>query len=61
MQSLQKIQEQNERTLAKIDHLEYTVTKKAAVAGAVAGAVSGGLSGAVVTMGLDLIRAKFGG
>lgn len=59
--TLQDIQAQNNEVLGKIDKLEATLTKKATMAGAMAGAVSGGITSGVIAVGLELIKAKFGG
>lgn len=53
---VQEIHAQNERMLARVDELERTATKRGAVAGAVAGSITGG----IMTVGIELIRAKFG-
>lgn len=59
--TLKDIKTQNNDVLAKIDKLETTLTKKATMAGAMAGAVSGGITGTVVSVGLELLKAKLGG
>lgn len=59
--TLKDIKAQNNDVLAKIDKLEATLTKKATLAGAMAGAVSGGVTGTVLTVGLELLKAKLGG
>lgn len=41
----------------KIDKLERTATRR----GAVAGAVAGSITGTIMTVGIELIKAKFGG
>lgn len=56
-QIIQKIDEQNIR----IDHLESTVTKKATVVGAVSGAVAGATTSGIFVVGMEIIKAKFGG
>lgn len=56
-QIIAKIDEQNHR----IDNLESTLTKKATMAGAVAGTVSGSIASGVLMVGLELLKAKFGG
>lgn len=61
MRSLSDIHEQNQQISQKIDKLEQTITKKATVAGAVAGAITGSLTSGVMTVGIELIKAKFGG
>lgn len=59
--SLEQIHAQNEQISQKIDKLETHITKKATVAGAMAGAVTGGLTSGLVSLGIELIKAKFGG
>lgn len=59
--TLQDIQSQNNEVLDKIDKLETTLTKKATMAGAMAGAISGGITSTVLTVGLELLKAKLGG
>lgn len=61
MKVLGDIHEQNSEIVTKIDNLEKTVTKKASIAGAVAGAITGSISGGVMGVGVELIKAKFGG
>lgn len=53
---LKDIHQQNERMLARVDELERTATKRGAVAGAVAGSITGG----IMTVGIELLKAKFG-
>ncbi|MDO4897070.1 MAG: hypothetical protein Q3971_06880 [Moraxella sp.] len=45
----------------KIDHLEQTITKKATTAGAIAGAVAGTATSSIFMVGMEIIKAKFGG
>lgn len=45
----------------KIDDLEQTVTKKATVAGAIAGAVTGTVTSGIFSIGMEIVKAKFGG
>lgn len=45
----------------KIDDLEQTVTKKATVAGAIAGAVAGTATSGLFSIGMEIVKAKFGG
>lgn len=52
-QIIQKIDAQN----ARIDSLEYHITKKATIAGAIAGTATSGM----FTIGMEIIKAKFGG
>lgn len=56
-QIIQKIDAQN----ARIDSLEYHITKKATTAGAVAGAIAGTATSGMFTIGMEIIKAKFGG
>lgn len=56
-QILQKIDEQNDR----IDHLEHSVSKKATIAGAISGAVAGTATSSLFTVGMEIVKAKFGG
>lgn len=60
MQGLSDIKAQNSQIHEKIDALAK-LTKKATVAGAVAGAVTGSVTSGMVSVGIELIRAKFGG
>mgnify|MGYP000128393685 CR=1 FL=1 len=59
--SLDQIHAQNIKIASKIDRLETHITKKATVAGAVSGAVAGGVTSGLVSLGIELIKAKFGG
>lgn len=59
--SLDQIHAQNITIADKIDRLETHITKKATVAGAMAGAVTGGVTSGLVSLGIELIKAKFGG
>ena len=61
MQGLNDIKAQNNQINKKIDTLDAKITKKATVAGAVAGAVTGSVTSGMVSVGIELIRAKFGG
>ncbi len=61
IQSLSDIKAQTRQTNDKIDALDAKLTKKATVAGAVAGAVTGSVTSGMVSVGIELIRAKFGG
>ncbi len=45
----------------KIDDLEQHLTKKAVLAGGIAGAVSGTLSSSFFSLGIEMIKAKYGG
>lgn len=58
---LHDIHQQNTQMLGKVDDLEEKIAKRAVVAGGIAGALSGGIGGTVVTVGIELIKAKFGG
>lgn len=58
---LHKIHQQNIELFDKIDNLETNMSKKAAYAGAIAGAFTGGVSGGVIGIGIELLKAKFGG
>ena len=57
MRLLMEIHAQNAQMLVRIDELEQTATKR----GAIAGAGAGTFSGAIMTIGIELIKAKFGG
>lgn len=57
MRLLMEIHAQNAQMLVRIDELEQTATKR----GAIAGAVAGSFSGAIMAIGIELIKAKFGG
>lgn len=61
MQILADIKAQNHTMLTQFDALESNVTKRAQAAGAMTGAFTGGIGGAVVTIGIEFIKAKFGG
>ncbi len=61
MQGLNDIKAQNNQINKKIDTLDAKLIKKATVAGAVAGAVTGSVTSGMVSVGIELIRAKFGG
>lgn len=54
---LHEIRSQNVKMLNRVDELERTATKR----GAIAGAVAGTISGAVISVGIELIKLKFGG
>lgn len=56
-QIIQKIDEQNSR----IDDLEQNLTKKATIAGALAGFVGGTTGCGVFVLGMEIVKAKFGG
>ncbi len=45
----------------KIDDLEQHLTKKAIIAGGIAGTVSGTLSSSFFSLGIEMIKAKYGG
>lgn len=55
-----KIGEQNADIVARIDHLEQSVTKKATIAGAMAGAIAGVATSGVFSIGMEFVKAKFG-
>ncbi|MDO4434860.1 MAG: hypothetical protein Q4B71_00395 [Cardiobacteriaceae bacterium] len=57
MRLLREIHGQQQQLLNRIDELEQTATRR----GAVAGGVAGSISGAMVTIGIEMIKAKFGG
>lgn len=57
MALLRDIHAQNTEMLARVDELEKSATKR----GAVAGAVAGGITGSILTVGIELIKLKFGG
>lgn len=61
LQSLDEIKAQNGEIVAKIDNLEQSVTKKATVAGAIAGAVAGTATSGMFSIGMEIVKAKFGG
>lgn len=50
-----------EQVKQKIDDLEQTVTKKATTAGAIAGTVAGTATSSIFMVGMEIIKAKFGG
>lgn len=50
-----------EQVKQKIDDLEQTVTKKATTAGAIAGAMAGTATSGLFTIGMEIVKAKFGG
>lgn len=58
---LSDIHRQNQTMMSRFDALESNVTKRAQAAGAMTGAFTGGIGGAVVTIGIEFIKAKFGG
>ncbi len=58
---LDEIAEETHEVNQKIDDLEQHLTKKAMVAGGVAGAVSGTLSSSFFSLGIEMIKAKYGG
>ncbi len=45
----------------KVDELESKITKKAMLAGAVSGAVTGTATSGFFTLGIEMIKAKYGG
>lgn len=55
------IKSQNEQMMTQFDALETNISKRATMAGAMAGAFTGGVGGTVVSVGIELIKAKFGG
>lgn len=61
MALLGDIHQQNQHMMTKFDALEANVTRRAQVAGAMAGAFTGGVGGTVVSLGIEFIKAKFGG
>ena len=61
MQLLGDIKSQNETMIQQFDALETNISKRATMAGAMAGAFTGGVGGTVVSVGIELIKAKFGG
>lgn len=61
LQHLKEIHAQHKQVVLKIDELEHACTKQATVAGTVAGAMSGSLTSAMMYVGMELIRMKFGG
>lgn len=58
---LSDIKSQNETMMTQFDTLETNISKRATMAGAMAGAFTGGVGGTVVSVGIELIKAKFGG
>lgn len=54
---MQEIHAQNVKLLARIDTLEREQTRRATIVGFGGGMVGGG----VINVGIELIRAKFGG
>lgn len=61
MQLLGDIHTQNKTMMQKFDGMEAAVSRRASVAGAMAGAFTGGVGGTVVSIGIELIKAKWGG
>ena len=61
LSSLDSIHNQNRQIAQKIDDLEKNVTKKATFAGAIAGAVAGTATSGQFTIGMEIVKAKFGG
>lgn len=61
MQLLGDIHRQNQTMMNQFDAIEASVTRRATMAGAMAGAFTGGVGGTVVSVGIELIKAKFGG
>ncbi|STZ63915.1 Uncharacterised protein [Moraxella lacunata] len=61
LSSLDSIHNQNRQIAQKIDDLEQSVTKKATVAGAIAGAVAGTATSGMFSIGMEIVKAKFGG
>lgn len=61
MQLLGDIKMQNEQMMSQFDTLESNISKRATMAGAMAGAFTGGVGGTVISVGFELIKAKFGG
>ncbi len=58
---LDEIKQDTQQVNQKIDDLEQHLTKKAMVAGGIAGAVSGTLSSSFFSLGIEMIKAKYGG
>ena len=52
---------QNKTMMNQFDALEANITRRATIAGAMTGAFTGGVGGTVVSVGIELIKAKFGG
>ena len=61
IQLLGDIKAQNQTMMTQFDTLETNISKRATMAGAMAGAFTGGVGGTVVSLGIELIKAKFGG
>ena len=61
IQLLGDIKTQNQTMIQQFDTLETNISKRATMAGAMAGAFTGGVGGTVVSVGIELIKAKFGG
>ncbi len=61
VQLLGDIKAQNQTMMSQFDALEANISKRATMAGAMAGAFTGGVGGTVVSLGIELIKAKFGG
>lgn len=61
IQLLGDIKAQNQTMMQQFDTLETNIGKRATMAGAMAGAFTGGVGGTVVSVGIELIKAKFGG
>lgn len=61
VQLLGDIKAQNQTMMNQFDALETNISKRATMAGAMAGAFTGGVGGTVVSIGIELIKAKFGG
>lgn len=61
IQLLGDIKTQNQTMMQQFDTLETNIGKRATMAGAMAGAFTGGVGGTVVSVGIELIKAKFGG
>lgn len=61
IQLLGDIKAQNQTMMMQFDTLETNISKRATMAGAMAGAFTGGVGGTVVSVGIELIKAKFGG
>ena len=61
IQLLGDIKAQNQTMMSQFDALETNISKRATMAGAMAGAFTGGVGGTVVSVGIELIKAKFGG
>lgn len=61
MSLLTDIHEQNQTMLTQFDELEGKISRRATAAGAMAGAFTGGISGTVISVGIELIKAKWGG